>query len=121
MVMVDTSTEYMARRWYEAVGDPRFARARRRQRSQGRRTMLRAERLARTGALAPGAWNTTKLVGELYPDLTPAVNAAREAQLTSPASTTRRPGCWSEQAHLATTSSAEVDCGSASAARCACP
>lgn len=105
MVMVDTSTEYMARRWYDAVGDPRFGRARRQQRSQWRRAMLRAERLARAGALAPGTPEYDELAGGSDPDLTPALNAAREAQLTSAA---YYRAMRSEQAHLSTSSSAEV-------------
>ena len=105
MVMVDTSTEYMARRWYEAVGKPQFAKTRREERAQWRRAMMRAERLARAGALVPGTPEYDAFVGPPDPNVTAAVNAAQQAQLTSPA---HYRAMRSEQAHLATTSSQEV-------------
>jgi pimeloyl-ACP methyl ester carboxylesterase len=105
MVMVDTSTEYMARRWFDAVGDPQFTKARRVERTRWRRDMLRAERLARAGALVPGTPGYDAFVGPPDPKVTAAVNAAQQAQLTSP---NYYRAMRSEQAHLATTSSQEV-------------
>jgi pimeloyl-ACP methyl ester carboxylesterase len=105
MVMVDTSTEHMARRWYEAVGDPQFAKAQRKERARWRRDMLRAERLARAGALVPGTPEYDAFVGPPAPNVSAAVNAAQQVQL---ASAKYYRAMRSEQAHLATTSSAEV-------------
>jgi pimeloyl-ACP methyl ester carboxylesterase len=104
MVMVDTSTEYMARR-YETAGDRRFAQGRREQNVRWRRAMTRAERLARAGVLLPGTPEYDEFVGAPLPSLTPAVNAARQAQLTSPG---YYRALRSELAHLASTSSDEV-------------
>jgi pimeloyl-ACP methyl ester carboxylesterase len=105
MVMVDTSTEHMARRYEDAVGDRKFVRGRQERRRRWRRTMMRAERLARAGALA-GTPEYDELVGAPLPNLTPAVNAARKSQLTS-AGYYR--ALRSEIAHLASTSSEELD------------
>jgi len=104
MVMVDTSTEYMARR-YRAAGDHKFAQARREQRARWRRTMTRAERQARTGALVPGTPEYDEFVGPPNLALTHAVEAARVAQLTS-AGYYR--AMRSEQANLASASSEEI-------------
>ena len=104
MVMVDTSTEYMARRYW-AAGGRQFAQARRKQRARWRRTMVRVERLARTGALVPGTPEYDEFVGPADPALTPAVDAARVAQLTSPG---YYRAMRSEQANLASTSSKEI-------------
>jgi pimeloyl-ACP methyl ester carboxylesterase len=104
MVMVDTSTEYMARR-YETAGDPAFAKGRRKQNVRWRRAMTRAERLARDGALLPGTPEYDEFVGAPLPTLTPAVNAARKSQLTSPR---YYRALRSELAHLASASSDEV-------------
>ena len=70
-----------------------------------RRTLIRAERLARTGGLAPGAPEYDQLVGPPWPGLTPAVNAARRVQLASPG---RFRAVRSELAHLWSTSSEEI-------------
>jgi len=105
MVMVDTSTEYMARRYETAVGDRRFVEARRKQRARSRRAMIRGEQLARTGVVLPGTPEYNEMVGAPLPNLTPAVNAARAAQLTSPG---YYRSLRSELANLASTSSEEV-------------
>ena len=104
MVMVDTSTEHMARR-FETAGDRGFAQGRRKQNVRWRRAMTRAEGLARDGALLPGTPEYDEFVGAPLPTLTPAVNAARRKQLTSPG---YYRALRSELAHLASTSSEEV-------------
>jgi pimeloyl-ACP methyl ester carboxylesterase len=106
MVMVDSSIEHHSRRFFEATGDRMFAPAQRAQRArQYARLLMRAERLARAGALAPGMPEYDELEGPPDPTLTPAVNAAREAQLTSPA---YYRAFRSELASLASASSDEV-------------
>jgi pimeloyl-ACP methyl ester carboxylesterase len=102
MVMVDTSTEHMARRYDAVVGDRASSRQRR---ERWRRMMVRAERLAQAGALLPGTPEYDEFVGPPEPELTPAVNAAQRAQLTSPA---YYRAMRSEQAHLQSSSSDEV-------------
>ena len=67
--------------------------------------MMRAERLARAGALVPGTPEYDAFVGPPAPNVTAAVNAAQQAQL---ASAKYYRAMLSEQAHLATTSSQEV-------------
>lgn len=101
MVMVDSTTEHQARRWFEATGDHRFDG---REELAFRRKLMRLERLARAGALAPGTPEYDEF-GLPWPTLTPAVNAAFKAQLTSPG---RYRAGRSETAHLMSTSSDEV-------------
>ncbi|MFI4974900.1 MAG: alpha/beta fold hydrolase [Caulobacterales bacterium] len=103
MVMVDKSTEHQDRRCFEATGDPIFAPTQRKQ--FGTRCMS-AERLARSGALKPGTAEYDEFVGPEDPALTPAVNAARVAQLTSPGAYR---GTRSMMANLMSLSSDEVD------------
>jgi pimeloyl-ACP methyl ester carboxylesterase len=104
MVMVDSSTEHQSRRWFEATGDRRFAPTRR-EVDEHRRTIARVERLASAGALVPGTPEYKEFVGEPLPTLTPAVEAARVAQRTSP-------GFWralrSESANMMSATSDEV-------------
>jgi pimeloyl-ACP methyl ester carboxylesterase len=80
MVMVDSASQHQVRRMAEAIGD-------RQARSNSRKylkTWTRLARLARDGALVPGTPDYDQHVGGPQPTLTPAVNAARHAQLTSP-------------------------------------
>jgi pimeloyl-ACP methyl ester carboxylesterase len=79
MVMVDSSNEHQLRRMIEA-GDLQIAPAWRKQ----LRSNSRMARLARAGALVPGTAEYDEFIGDPVPTLTPAVNAARRAQLTSP-------------------------------------
>jgi pimeloyl-ACP methyl ester carboxylesterase len=81
--MVDSSSEHQSCRQFEATGDRRFAPTQREQ-DERRRIIARVERLARAGALVPGTPEYKEFVGEPLPYLTPAVEAARVAQRTSP-------------------------------------
>jgi pimeloyl-ACP methyl ester carboxylesterase len=105
MVMVDSSSEHQGRRFFEATGDSRFAPTRR-ELSDRRRDLLRIERLARAGGLAPGTPEYDQWVGKPLPTVTAAVNAARVAQRTSP-------GFWralrSEGSNMMSTTSDEVE------------
>jgi pimeloyl-ACP methyl ester carboxylesterase len=104
MVMVDTATEFQPLR-FQALSDPQIVRRQRRFDTQMRRAMIRAERLARSGGLVPGVPEYDQFVGPPWPALTPAVNAARKTQLTSPG---RFRAVRSELAHLWSTSSEEI-------------
>jgi chloramphenicol 3-O-phosphotransferase/pimeloyl-ACP methyl ester carboxylesterase len=76
MVMVDSASEHQIR-WY-AQDPSAWAR-------DHRRKLLRAERMARAGALAAGAPEYDEfVVRDGAPELPPAVKAARRAQRTSP-------------------------------------
>lgn len=106
MVMVDSSTEHQTRRWRAAMVDQRLAQTRREQQEEYLRTLSRVERLAREGRLLPGTPEYDKYVGAPEAELTPAVEAARVAQLTSP-------GYWralkSESATMMAATSDEID------------
>jgi len=81
MVMVDSAGEHQYRRMDAVTGDGASARLRR----ELRRDYTRLARLARQGALSPGAPDYDRAVGGLPPGVTPAVRAAHVAQRTSAA------------------------------------
>jgi len=99
MVMVDSSSEHQMRR---LAKDPKVTAW---QREYRRKVFTRAEQLARAGGLVAGTPEFDELVGEPLPTLTPAVNAARQAQRTSPG---RYRALRSESASASTTLS-EMD------------
>jgi pimeloyl-ACP methyl ester carboxylesterase len=105
MVMVDTSIEHQRQRWLEATGNQRFH-PKSREAQEARRKWLRVEQLARAGTLVSGTPEFDEFVGLPSPELTPALNAARLAQLTSPA---YYRAFRSELAHLSDATSDEVD------------
>jgi pimeloyl-ACP methyl ester carboxylesterase len=77
LVMVDSSNEHQLGRLLE---DPKAIAWQR----GYRRRLMRAEQLARAGALVEGTPEFDDFVGGPYSSVTPAVNAALRAQLTSP-------------------------------------
>jgi pimeloyl-ACP methyl ester carboxylesterase len=108
MVLVDSSTEHQGRRLFEVTGNPLFdetQRARHPEVRALRAKAIRVERLAREGALKPGTPEYDEFVGPPLPTVTPSVNAARAAQLTSPA---RYRAMRSEMKHFMGATSDEV-------------
>jgi pimeloyl-ACP methyl ester carboxylesterase len=108
MVLVDSSTEYQGRRLFEVTGNPLFDEARRAKSPEVRAAkakMARVEKLAREGALKPGMPEYDEFVGPPLQTVTPAVNAARVAQRTSPG---RYRAARSEMKHFMGASSDEV-------------
>ena len=108
MVLVDSSTEHQGRRLFEVTGNPLFDEAKR-GRSPEVRAMkakvARVEKLAREGALKPGMPEYDEFVGPPVPTVTPAVNAARARQHTSPG---RFRAARSEMKHFMGATSDEV-------------
>lgn len=82
MVMVDSASEHQYRRFGEALGD---AEADLKLRRDLLRTYSRLARLARAGALEPGAPDYHRAVGPISPLLSAEAQTARIAQRTSPA------------------------------------
>lgn len=78
MVMVDSSTEFQSRRLFDAEGAKAWDRA-------GAKRTSRLLKLTRAGALKPGTADYEAAVGAPDPTLTPALNAAVQAQRLSPA------------------------------------
>ncbi len=108
MVLVDSATEHQGRRVFELTGNPMYDEARFAKHPEvraARAKMARVEKLAREGALKPGSPEYAEFVGPPLPTVTPAVNAARVAQLTSPG---RFRATRSEMKHFMGVSSDEV-------------
>jgi pimeloyl-ACP methyl ester carboxylesterase len=108
MVLVDSSTEHQGKRLFEITGNPLLDPARRAKHPEVRAMRAKAvlvEKLAREGRLKPGVAEYDEFVGPPLPTVTPAVNAARVAQLTSPR---RYRAMRSEMKHFMGASSDEV-------------
>jgi pimeloyl-ACP methyl ester carboxylesterase len=108
MVLVDSSTEHQGRRLFEVTGNPLFDATRRARHPEVRAMKAKAarvEKMAREGALKPGTPEYDEFVGPPLPTVTPAVNAARVKQFTSPG---RYRAMRSEMKHFMGASSDEV-------------
>jgi len=93
---------------FEVTGNPLFDQARSAKHPEvraWRAKVARVEKLARQGALKPGMPEYDEFVGPPLPTVTPAVNAARVAQLTSPG---RYRAMRSEMKHFMGVTSDEV-------------
>lgn len=104
MVMVDSVIEHHPQRLFAATGDAAFALDSPRGRAFDRR-LLNAERSARAGQLTPGTADYDDFVGTPNPELSLAMNAVRQSQLTAPA---RFRAFRSELANAMTTTSDEI-------------